>query len=130
VTSSRRSRERGTIVVLLDGSLTPHEVRPLCLRTRRLLLASGAELLVCDVRKAAANCVTVDALARLQLTARRLGCPFRLRHASRDVRALLDFAGLRGIVPARPASGMPAEAEEREEALGVEERVQPGDPTV
>jgi hypothetical protein len=116
--------------VRLDSALTPDDVRPLCARVRRLLAASGARVLVCDVGEAAPDCVTVDALARLQLTAGRFGGRLRLRHASRELRALIDLTGLRGIVPAEAASGVLADAEEREEALGVEERVHPDDPPV
>jgi hypothetical protein len=72
----------------------------------------------------------VDAVARLQLTAGRLGCRLQLRHASPELWALLELTGLRGIVPAVPASGVLADAEEREEALGVEERVHRDDPPV
>jgi hypothetical protein len=39
--------------------------------------------------------VTIDALARLQLAARRHGCRVRLHHASHDLLDLLDFVGLR-----------------------------------
>jgi hypothetical protein len=116
--------------VRLDETLTPDDVRPLCARVRRLQEASGAAVLICDVGAAASDCVTVDALARLQLTARRLDCRLQLRYASRELRALLDLTGLRGIVPAEAASGVLADAEEREEALGVEERVHPDDPPV
>ena len=41
------------------------------------------------------DAVTIDALARLQLTARRLGCRLRLRHASPELRELVAFMGLR-----------------------------------
>jgi hypothetical protein len=70
----------------------------------------------------------VDAIARLQLTAGRLGCRLRLRNASPELHDLLDLTGLRGIVPAGAASGALAEAEEREQRLGVEERVHRDDP--
>ena len=41
-----------------------------------------------------ANARTIDALARLALIARRHGCVPRLCHASADLRALIEFAGL------------------------------------
>jgi STAS domain len=129
VTASRPSRERGAIVVALRATLAPEDVPPLCARVRRVLEASGARVVLCDVGEAAPDCVTVDALARLQLTAGRLGCRLRLRHASRELLALLDLTGLRGIVPARD-SGLRAGAEQREKALGVEERVHADDPPV
>jgi anti-anti-sigma regulatory factor len=66
---------------------------------------------------------TVDALARLQLTARRLGWRLRLRNVSVELGELIELAGLTGVLGVEPV-GQP---EEREVALDVEERVQPGD---
>jgi hypothetical protein len=116
--------------VRLEARLAPDDVPPLCARVRRLLEETGSRLLVCDVGEAPPDCVTVDALARLQLVACRAGCRLRLRHASRELLALLDLTGLRGVVPAPPGSGLRADAEEREQALGVEEGVHPDDPPV
>jgi hypothetical protein len=42
--------------------------------------------------------VTVDALARLQLAARRNDCRVRLRHASQELRDLVDFMGLADVL--------------------------------
>lgn len=47
---------------------------------------------------------TVDVLARVALTARRLGCELELRGASPDLRALLDLAGLADVVRCVPGS--------------------------
>jgi anti-anti-sigma regulatory factor len=66
---------------------------------------------------------TVDALARLQLTARRLGWRLRLRSVSVELRELIELAGLTGVLGIEPV-GQP---EEGEVALDVEERVQRGD---
>jgi anti-anti-sigma regulatory factor len=41
---------------------------------------------------------TIDALARIQLSARRLGRELRLRNASSELAELLDLAGLRGVI--------------------------------
>jgi STAS domain len=128
MTASRRAHGTGAVIVVLDATLTPEAVRPLCARARRQLQESGAGLLVCDVGEAPPDCVTVDALARLQLTACRLGCRLRVRRASGELRSLLAFTGLRGIVPADPASGRRAYPEEREQGLGVEEEGQLDDP--
>jgi len=66
---------------------------------------------------------TVDALARLHLTARRLGWRLRLRSIPAELRELIELAGLSTVLGLE-AVGQP---EEREVALDVEERVQPGD---
>jgi hypothetical protein len=60
---------------------------------------------------------TIEALARLQLAARRLGLELRLREAPEELRELIAFAGLSGVLGVEP-SGQP---EEREQRLGVEE---------
>jgi anti-anti-sigma regulatory factor len=66
---------------------------------------------------------TVDALARLQLTARRLGWRLRLRNVSVELGELIELAGLTGVLGVEPV-GQP---EEGEVTLDVEERVQRGD---
>jgi anti-anti-sigma regulatory factor len=67
---------------------------------------------------------TVDALARLQLAARRLGFEVRLCGASREVVELVELAGL-GEVLRVEARWQP---EEREESSGIEEERELGDP--
>ena len=57
------------------------------------------EIVFCDVRGAEADVATVDALARLQLTAKRLGCRLRLRNASAELLQLVAFMGLADVLP-------------------------------
>jgi hypothetical protein len=47
----------------------------------------------------------VDALARLQLEARRAGCSIQLRDASGELTELLDLAGLGDVVPGSDSDG-------------------------
>ena len=72
----------------------------------------------------APDAAAVDALARLQLAARRLGLELRLRHASTELQELIAFVGLRDVL--RVEAG--GQAEEREERLGVEEERELDDP--
>jgi STAS domain len=81
--------------------------------------------IVCDVGGLAPDAVTVDALARLQLTAGRLGVEIRLRHASSELQELLAFVGLRDVL--RVDAGR--QAEEREQRVGIEEESELDDPT-
>jgi anti-anti-sigma regulatory factor len=98
---------------------------------RIALEASNAVFVICDASALTKpDAVTIDALARLQLTARRLGHQLQLWHASPELVALLGFTGLSSVVPLSAVSRLRAETEEREEALGVEERVQRDDPAV
>lgn len=66
----------------------------------------------------------VDALARLQLEARRHGWSTRLRNPCEQLLELLELVGLTGL-----GFEVDREAEGGEE-LGVEEVVEPGDPAV
>jgi ABC-type transporter Mla MlaB component len=58
--------------------------------------------LPCDVRGVEADAVTVNALAGLQLAARRHGCRIHLRHASTALVELIDFMGLSDVLPNEP----------------------------
>jgi ABC-type transporter Mla MlaB component len=71
----------------------------LCDRVCALLRESGTEVARCDVSGVDVDAVTVDALARLQLAARRHGCQVRLRNASSDLLELVTFMGLRDVLP-------------------------------
>jgi len=70
----------------------------LCDRVCALLAGSGASVALCHVAGIAADAVTVDALARLQLAARRHRCVIRLRGASDELRDLVAFMGLDDVL--------------------------------
>jgi len=57
---------------------------------------------VVDVGGLAADAVTVDVLAQLQLAARRLGRRVQLRNVSDDLRKLIAFAGLSEVLGLEP----------------------------
>jgi anti-anti-sigma regulatory factor len=102
----------------------------MCERLRFLLGASGTNLVVCDVAAVASpDAGTVEALARMQLTARRLGGRMVLRNACGELRDLLLLSGLSDVLPCDElrleASG---HAEEREPPSGIEEERDPADP--
>jgi hypothetical protein len=65
----------------------------------------------------------IDALARLQLEAGRLGLEVCLFNPSREVEELIAFAGLEDVLVVKPRR----QTEQREEGLGVEEEGQLGD---
>jgi hypothetical protein len=54
----------------------------------------------CDVRCLAATAATVDALARIQLEALRLGCRIRLQNAAPELLDLIALIGLEQVLPA------------------------------
>jgi ABC-type transporter Mla MlaB component len=124
--------EPGTIELDIGGQLARADIPSLCDRARLLLEAGNAERLACDVGAILdPDAVTVDALARLQLTARRLGRQAHVERASPQLRELLAFMGLSGVVPLSARSRLEArwETEQREVAGGIEEEADPADPT-
>jgi ABC-type transporter Mla MlaB component len=91
------------IVVILSGRIDRAGTPGLCDRIRAVLEDSDAELIVCDVGSLVdPDVVTVGALARLQLTARRLGCWVRLDNACGTLTELLDLMGLSDVLPLAP----------------------------
>ncbi|GAB2586792.1 hypothetical protein GCM10027168_19520 [Streptomyces capparidis] len=120
-----------TAVLLLGEPPTKAGIPRLCDRLRALLATAPGGVVVCDVTALGApDAVTVEALARLQLTARRAGGEIRLRGAHPALRALLDLAGLGAVLPPEGRSPLQVrrQAEQREQAGGVQEGVEPGDP--
>jgi ABC-type transporter Mla MlaB component len=62
--------------------------------------ADAGAVLLCDVREIAVDAVAVEALARLQLGARRRGSTIRLRNATPELIELVSFMGLEQLVTA------------------------------
>jgi STAS domain len=90
------------------------------------MAAVPAKPIVCNVGVLAPDVTTVDALARLRLTARRLGRELRLHGATQELEELLVFLGLDDVLRLEPR-GQP---EEREDRLGVEEERELDDPAL
>jgi anti-anti-sigma regulatory factor len=67
----------------------------------------------------------VDGLARLQLSLRRRRCELRLVNVSQRLLELIEFAGLAEVLRVEPGG----KAEEWEDAVGVEEERDLGDPS-
>jgi len=97
----RSPPDPGPLVVSIVGSIARAGIPGLCERVRAPLETScGGELVICDVGGILSpDVVAVGALARLQLTARRLGCRIRLRHASAELKELLKLTGLSYVLP-------------------------------
>jgi len=87
------------ILFAISGPITRSDLPGLCTRVCRLLEANPAPVAFCDVRGVDPDAVMVDALARLQLAARRHGCRVRLRGASDELRELVAFMGLGDVLP-------------------------------
>jgi ABC-type transporter Mla MlaB component len=80
------------------GPIARADLPGLCDRVCALLRALGPGETRCDVTGVEPDAVTVDALARLQLAAGRLGCRVRLENASPRLRELITFMGLDDVL--------------------------------
>jgi ABC-type transporter Mla MlaB component len=118
------------VIVVIDGRIDREDVPKLCARVVEALEDNETDPIVCDVRGVGdPDAVMVDALARVQLTARRLGRRVRLRHACVE---LLDMLGWMGLADAVGGGRLHLElrrqVEQREPPCRVEEERDTGDP--
>jgi ABC-type transporter Mla MlaB component len=91
-------------ILVIEGPLTVCDVPRLCERVRTLLCDADATVVVCDVHALAADALTIETLARMQLTARRLGRTIRIQRASDELDRLLAFVGLDEVLVGDAAS--------------------------
>ena len=80
--------------IVLAGAIERTDVPLLCERLRALVEQHDLDLIDCHVGAILVDLVAVEALARLQLTARRHGCRMRLVDGSRELESLLVLCGL------------------------------------
>lgn len=125
-----------TILLVISAPITRADIQVLCECVKPLLKGNDAGFLVCDVGALVdPDAVTVDALAQLQLTARRHGRQLRLRHTGPELQSLLTLMGLRDVLRPEPGSSKiralrlksKGQAKEREQGRGVEEERDPAD---
>jgi ABC-type transporter Mla MlaB component len=88
-----------TIAFAVHGPIARSDLPGLCDRVCALFKRGDPEVALCDVSRVEPDAVTVDALARLQLAARRTGCQVRLRRASDELLELVAFMGLTDVLP-------------------------------
>jgi hypothetical protein len=115
-----------SIVLVIEPAIGRADIPALCARLADLLRRYGREevFVICDVGGITdPSGVTVEALARLRLTALRLGADTRVHGAHPRLRQLLAFTGLRAVIPIDGASAREPhrQAEQREQPLDVEE---------
>lgn len=127
----RFDKEPPEAVLSIIGAIRSADMPTLCSRLRRLLKRTAAEPVICDVgRLVDEDALAVDALARLQLTARRSARNIRLRHASGELRDLLGLMGLAAVLPLEAGLAVETrrQAKQREEPGCVEEEGDAADP--
>jgi uncharacterized protein len=88
-----------TTAFAIEGPIARADLPGLCRRVCTLLENSRARTAICDVSGVGVDAVTIDALARLQLAARRHNCRVRLCNACAELMALVDFMGLTDVLP-------------------------------
>jgi hypothetical protein len=84
----------GEVTFVVGGPIRRCDLAGLCARFGRVLARAEPGVAICELRSAGADAVTVDALARLQLIARRRGSRVLVRGASDDLHELLALVGL------------------------------------
>jgi ABC-type transporter Mla MlaB component len=120
------SARPSTVVFAVAGPLARADLPAVSGGVAALLETSGAEIALCDVGALGADAVALDALARMQLAAGRMGRQVVLRHVTDELRGLLALVGLDGVLRIEPGR----QAEQREQRVGVEEERELGDPPV
>jgi ABC-type transporter Mla MlaB component len=91
--------KRSPAVLVLACPIAPQDIPALCRRARTLAERSDVELVVCDVGGLVEpDVVAVEALARVQLTVRRLGRRVMVRNSCGQLQELLAFMGLGDIL--------------------------------
>jgi ABC-type transporter Mla MlaB component len=88
--------------VVISGRIERLDIPRLCERVLDALQESASGVVVCDVRGISPDAVAVDALARLQLAARRCGGAIKLSGVSRELKDLLNLTGLCGALRVEP----------------------------
>jgi ABC-type transporter Mla MlaB component len=119
-----------SIVLVISGPVPDDQVVSLCERVGRMLERSGANLVICDVGALDdPDAATVDLVARLQLTARRLGRKVHLLDACGELQDLIELTGLSEIFSVSDELDLEpsGDPEQREPPGRVEEKRDPGD---
>jgi len=122
------SAGEGEVALVVTGPMSRAGIGDLCERARGMLEGSEAHLVVLDLGEIrGADAVTVDTLARLQLTVGRVGKRIRFRRACGEVDELVDLMGLTDVLRLDPSSPVEPgrETEQREQVRGVEEERDP-----
>lgn len=90
----RPRRSAATVGFALRGQIERTDIEAIAACVAERIAAHDGELLLCDVSEAAPDAVTVDALARIALLARRRRCALVLRGLTPELRSLLELVAL------------------------------------
>ena len=87
-------RQRTTTTLAIQGPILRSDLPGLYDRVCALLARRRPPVLVCEVHGVEADAVSIEALARLALAARRHDSQLQLLGASQELRELVSFMGL------------------------------------
>lgn len=90
-----------TITLAPSGCVSQAEISCWCEQLRKRVGENEAvRVVICDLTAVGQpDLATIDLLARLKLTAHRLGCEFSVRSPGEDLRSLLELSGLDCLLP-------------------------------
>ena len=88
------------VAFAIHGPIERADLPGLCDRVCTIL-ARGGTAFACDVAGVDPDAVTVDALAQLQLAAKRRRCEVQLRNATEPLLELVELMGLAHVLPER-----------------------------
>jgi ABC-type transporter Mla MlaB component len=91
-----------SLSIAIRGPLSHEDLPGLVARTCEVLAGGRGGVLRCELGDVAADAVSVDALARLALAARRRSCSVLLCGASLELRSLVALVGLGEVLRAEP----------------------------
>ena len=91
-----------TVAITVQGPIERAGLPALTARVCALFADHPGFVVVCDVADVVPDAVTVEALSRLQLAARRYGCQVRVRNGSLELRELVALMGLADVLPEQP----------------------------
>lgn len=97
-------RSGAEIIFTAGGSIDRADIPTICQNARGAIAQSEPETIVFDMAALVhADAVVVEALARLHLTLKRLGCTLQIRNLRPHMQELVEFMGLNDVLP--PSEG-------------------------
>ena len=87
-----------TVLLDIRAPLRREDLPGLFARTCTMLAEHQPQRILCDVTGIEPDAVSMDALARLQLAARRNGCRVDFQGASPRLQSLIELSGLAGVL--------------------------------
>jgi ABC-type transporter Mla MlaB component len=126
----RRAASSHPAVWVLEPRLGRADVPRVCAQFGTWIQDQVGGAVVCDAGAVVdPDAVTVDVLARLHLTAKRFGRRIQVEGARDRLTELLAVVGLEALLSAPAGLGVHPgrQPEQREQSLGLEERVDPHD---